>query len=124
HLAGGHAVDQSWRDLPCVVAPFVDLESPRHRGLATVEFLVEPVAEASDGLRQQDRRGESVPEGRQRDPPPTAPDPRTERTEGNRTPDAEATLPDLQGVDRVVAVSEVLLPVGGDVVEPPTDQAE
>ena len=107
------------------VDPLVDLQSPRHGGLAAVQFLVEVVAESTDGLGQQDRRGQCVAERRQFDAVVARADPGPQRTEQDRTPNAESAVPDLEGVDRVLGpVPEVGLPVGGDVIEPSADQAE
>src|SRR5690606_16821957 len=51
-------------------------------------------------------------------------DPGSDRAERDGAPDAEAALPDLEGVDPVLTVAEVQLVVGDDVVEPSADQAE
>src|SRR5439155_23152849 len=53
-----------------------------------------------------------------------AADPRAEYPERDRAPDAQTAVPDLERVDRVLALAEVLLVVGDDVVQPPADDAE
>src|SRR5690606_12189620 len=46
------------------------------------------------------------------------------RAQGDRAPDTEAALPDLEGVHPVTAFAEVQLVVRDYVVEPAADQAE
>ena len=53
-----------------------------------------------------------------------AADPGAESAEGDRAPDAQAAVPDLERVERVLAGFEVQLGVGEDVVEAPADDAE
>ena len=78
-----------------------------------------PIAWATSSARRQrvDHR---------RDPDPLAPgaDHRADRAEGDRAPDAEAAVPDVEDLPRVAVGAEVELVVGGDVVEPAADQAE
>ena len=102
----------------------VDLQSPGQVGGAAEELLVEPVAPPTDGLRQRQPRGERVTEGRKRDPPPPAGDPRAESAEEDGPPDAEAAVPDPQRVEGIAARAEVRLRAGHDVVDPATDDAE
>ncbi len=102
----------------------VDLQLPRHVRRAAVELVVEPVAPPADPLRGDHTGSGGVGECGQPHPLTPATDPRAERPERDGTPDAQAAVPDLQRVDRVPARAEVLLPVGGDVVEPPADDAE
>src|SRR5262245_27391968 len=52
------------------------------------------------------------------------PDPHTDAAERDRTPDAEAAAPYIEGGDGVVVASEVEVVVGDDVVQPPTDDPE
>ena len=51
-------------------------------------------------------------------------DPRADRAQRDRARDAEAAVPDLQRVDRVLARPEVAPPVRAHVVEPAADQPE
>src|SRR4051812_24168841 len=44
--------------------------------------------------------------------------------EGDRAPDAEAALPDVERLDRLAALPEVVLRVREHVVEPAADEAE
>jgi hypothetical protein len=101
-----------------------DLQRPGQVGLAAVQLLVEPVAPAADGLREGDTGSERVGPRGQRDAAPAAADPGADRAQRDRAPDAEAALPDLEGVDPVLTLAEVQLVVGDHVVEPTADQAE
>src|SRR6185437_3034219 len=65
-----------------------------------------------------------VGEGDEVHPVPPAADPHPERTERDGAPDAQAAVPDLQRVQRVLALGEVQLRVGDHVVEPAADDAE
>ena len=49
-------------------------------------------------------------------------EPGTEQPARDGAPDAEPAVPDLQGRDRVAALAEVQVVVGGDVVEPGADE--
>ena len=107
------------------VASLVDFQAPRQRGLAAVELLVEVVPQSADRLRENDSRRDGVAEGRQRNAQAAACNPRTDAAERDRTPDAQAAVPDAQGPDQTgAALAEVLRPVGDDVVEPTADEAE
>src|SRR5262249_51582507 len=75
-------------------------------------------------LRQRDPRRHRVRDRQERYLRAPAGDPRTERTERDRAPDPQPTVPDLQRVDRVLAGTEVQLVVGDHVVDPRTDQTE
>src|SRR5699024_1272021 len=99
---------------------------PRHGGRPAVELLVEVVAEPADGLRGQDAGRDGVTERRQLDPAAPTADPRTQRTDRDRAPDAQAAVPDLQRVDRFGRAigAEVGAPVGEHVIQPAADQAE
>ena len=125
HLAGRHTVEGVHVHHSRRVLPVEDLHSPWNRGLPAVELLVEVVAQSAYCLGQHDARSDGVPEGRQRNAPPPARDPSANPSEGHRAPDAQAALPNTQGRRQTgTAGSEVGLPVGHEVVDPPTDQAE
>ncbi len=102
----------------------VDLQAPGQAGLPAVELLVEPVAPAAAGLGERDARREGVGPGGQRHPATAGADPGADRAERDGAPDAEAALPDLEGVPGIPAVPEVQLVVGDHVVEAAADQAE
>ena len=102
----------------------VNLQLPRHVRRAAVELVVEPVAPPADPLRRSHAGCGGVGERGEPDVLASAADPRAEHPERDGSPDAQAAVPDLQCVDGVLALAEVLLPVGGDVVEPPADDAE
>src|ERR1700687_4956041 len=107
------------------VAPLVDLQTPRQRGRAAVQLLVEVVPDSADRLRQHDSRRDRVAERGQRNPVATASDPRADAAKGYRAPDAQAAVPDPQRGTQAGAVgSEVSLPVDNDVIEPPAYQTE
>ncbi len=101
-----------------------DLETPRQLGRPTEQFLVEVVAEPADGLGDQQARCQGVGHLQKVDVVPPAGDPGAHGTEGDGAPDPEATLPDLDRVDRVAALAEVQLRVRDDVVQPTADDAE
>src|SRR5690606_9058899 len=65
-----------------------------------------------------------IGEGRERDAVPPAADPGAQRTQRDRSPNAQAAFPDLEDVHRVLAGPEVLVPVRRDVVEAAADQTE
>src|SRR5262249_33737167 len=101
----------------------VHVESPRKARVASVELVVEPVAPAADGLRHRQTRRESVGEEGERDTGATTADPRPERSPGDRAPDTQAALPDLEGEHRVAVGAEVVLGRRDDVVDARTDDA-
>ncbi len=102
----------------------VHLETPRQRRHGAVQLVVEPVAEAPDGLRQGQPGSDGIGDHRQRDAELPAGQPGPDRATGDRAPDAEPALPDLQGVERVLPGAEVVLVRGGHVVDPCPDDAE
>jgi hypothetical protein len=102
----------------------VDLKGPGEIRGPPVQLLVEPVAPPADGLREGDAGRHRVRVRGERDAAAAAADPGAQRTEGDRAPDAEAAVPDLEGVDPVAALAEVELVIGDDVVEPSADEAE
>src|SRR4029077_16848913 len=120
------------------VAALIDLQAPRQRRRPTVELLIEVVAQAADGLRQNDSRRERVTEGRQRNALLAAPYPRTDAAQRHRPPDAKTAVPDPQRprtprppaqTARPPAQSRAISSEGGPpvrdhVIEPSTDQAE
>lgn len=79
----------------------VDLEPPRERRRRAEELLVEPVAQTTDRLRDQEPGGDGVREGGEADALTACADPRADRAEGDGPPDAEPALPDVQGRHRV-----------------------
>ena len=100
----------------------VDLEAPRQVGGPAEQLLVEVVAEAADDLREQQAGSQCVSEGPDQDAVAAAVEPRTHEPTHDRAPDPEAAMPDLQRADRISALAEVELVVGGDVPQPRTDQ--
>ena len=101
-----------------------DLEAPRDGGLATVQLLVEVVADTTDGLREQDSGRNRITERGHRNAASTAADPRTDAAEEHCSPDSEASLPHLECVEWLTVLAEISGPVGQNVVEPATDQTE
>ena len=63
-LPGRDSVERMRVDVSRGIAAVKDLQAPRHRGFPTVELLIEVVPEPTDGLRQDDSRGNRVDEGR------------------------------------------------------------
>jgi len=103
----------------------VDLQRPGHVCGSAEQFLVEPVAPPTDGLREGDARGDGVGDGWQRHMVATRGDPRAEPAHGHSAPDAQATVPDPQGRDEATTIgAEVDLPVAEHVVDPAPDDAE
>src|SRR5215475_7276521 len=101
----------------------VDRQPPRHVGRPAVQLVVEPVAPPPDRLRRGNTRRRGVGEGAEPNALAVTADPRPEHAQRNGTPDAKATVPDLERVQRMFACAEVLLVVGNDVVEPSADDA-
>ncbi len=96
----------------------VDLEAPRQRRRAPVELLVEVVADAADGLRDEQRRRGGVEEARHVGARAAqAPDPGG-RPQGDPAPDPQAALPDRERPPPVVGD---LVPARGQEVEAPAD---
>ena len=125
HLPGRHTVERVNVDDARRITAIEDLHAPRDGGLPAVKFLVEVVAQTADRLRQHDARGDGVTESRQRNPSAAASNPRSDTTEGDGTPDAQAALPDPQrGTKSGATLAEVCFPVGEDVIETPADQSE
>ena len=122
-LPGRHAVEGVAE--PGRVASLVDLQTPRHGRRATVEFLIEIIAEPTDRLRQDDARRDRITERRQRNTAPATADPRTHSTQRHRTPDAEAAVPDPERRTQTgAALTEICRPVGQHVIQPATHQPE
>ena len=125
HLPGRHTVEGVHVDHSGPVPAVEDLHAPRHGGLPAVQLLVEIVAQPADRLRQHDPGGDGVTEGGQGNTLAAARDPRTDTAECDGAPDAQAALPYPQGGSHPGAAGpEVRLPVGHQVVDTPTDQAE
>src|SRR3954469_10751869 len=96
----------------------IDLEPPRQRGRAPVELLVEVVADAPDGLRDEQGRGGGVEEARDVGARAAqAPDPGG-RAQRDAAPDPQAALPDRERSPPVVGD---LVPARGQEVEPAPD---
>src|SRR5699024_8772413 len=104
--------------------PLVDPQSPGTIGRLAVDLVVEPVAPAAEGLRDEHPRGRRVGDVEEAQARLAGTEPGTEGAEGDRAPDAESALPDLQGVDRVPALPEVGLRGRDDVVQPAADDPE
>ena len=86
-----------------------DLQTPREAGRATEELLVEPVAPPTERLGQGYRRGQSPGHLAQPDTHAAGADPGPQGTQGDRAPDPEAALPDLERGPRVAPGREVEL---------------
>ena len=124
-LTGRHPVQGVHVDHPGGVPAVEHLHAPRHRRLATVEFLVEVVAQPADRLRQDNARRHRVAEGGQRNSPAATRNPRPDTAQEDRAPDAQAAFPDpRRRADAGPAGAEVGLPVGRQVIQPATDQPE
>ena len=107
------------------IAAFVDLQAPRQVGRPTVKLLVEIVTEPPNRLGQNDSRRDRVAERGQRNPVAPASNPRADASERDGPPDAEAAVPNPKCSSQTRSVvTEVGSPVGDDVVQPATDQAE
>ena len=100
----------------------VDLQAPGQVGGSPEQLLVEVVAEPADHLGQQQAGGQRVRQRPQQHPVPVAVEPGSEHSAGDRAPDAEAAVPDLQGTERVAAGAEVEVVVGRHVPDPGSDQ--
>src|ERR1700761_4123301 len=107
------------------VAPVEDLQTPRHRGLATVEFLVEVISQPANRLGENDTGGDRVAERGKRNAATATGDPRTHTAQGDRTPDSQAAVPDTQcRAESRAAFTEISPPVGCQVVQPAPDKPE
>ena len=102
----------------------VDLQAPGQVGGAAVKLLVGPVAPAADCLGDDDARAEDIEQGGETYVVASCPPAGAEGAGGDRAPDAEAAVPDVQRLEAVAAGAEVALPVGGNTVEPRADDAE
>src|ERR1700733_16183702 len=113
-------VDESSR-----VATVEDFQTPRHRGLAAEKLLVEVVSDPTDSLRENDARCDRVAERRKRNATTPAGDPGAHTAKGDGSPDSQAAVPDTQRRNRSRAtLAEIRPPVGRQVVQAPTDEAE
>ena len=90
-LAGRHPVQR----IECTagIASLVNLETPRQSRRATIELLIEVIAQAADCLGKNDSRRDRVPERGQRYPTSTAGNPGTDTTEGDCAPNSKAAIP-------------------------------
>src|SRR5690606_25112960 len=77
----------------------VDLHTPRQAGGLTVDLVVEPVAPAADRLGDEHARSDGVGEVEEADPGRAQPEPGADGPQGDRAPDAESALPDLERVE-------------------------
>src|SRR5699024_7556469 len=108
-----------------LVVALIDLQRPRHVGLAPVELLVEIVAQPADALRERDARGDRVAQGTDGPGPlPPEADVRAERAERDRAPDPQTAVHDVERLDGVLPLAEVAVPVGGHVVEASAHEPE
>src|SRR5271168_3654312 len=113
-------VDESGR-----IATVEDLQTPRHRGLAAEKLLVEVVPDPADCLRENDSGCDRVAERRKRNAATAAADPGAHTAKGDGTPDSQSAIPDAQRRNRSgSALAEIRPPVGRQVIQPPTDEAE
>ena len=126
-MDGGHDLARGDTRHGCettiLIHAVVDLQCPGHIGLGSVEFLVEPVAQASDGLRQDHTGGHGIGERCQGDLLVAEIGPHRQTSEDHGTPDTQASIGDLQGIDGVTGIAEVLLVVGDHMVDATTDDA-
>ena len=105
---------QGARFIPARQVFVVDLQTPRQRGGATKELLVEPVAEATNRLRQrQGGRHRSQRVGHRQSAATSDVEPDHD-TECDATPDAEAALPDLEHVAEAPVET---FPIGDHVID-------
>jgi hypothetical protein len=102
----------------------VDPQRPGQGAGCAVQFLVEVVAEPADGLSEHQTGSDGIGECREPDAGPFASDPRAERSQRDRSPDAEPAVPDVEGSDGFPAGGEVQLGVGDHVVEASADYPE
>ncbi len=101
----------------------LDLQTPRQVGREAEQLVVEPVADASDGLRDEESGREGVgerPEPQARDP---AADEHADCAADERAEDGVAALPDREDLPPLLA-GEVVGGVREHVVEPRADDAE
>src|ERR1700733_5367927 len=113
-------VDESSR-----VATVEDLQTPRHRGLAAEQLLVEVVPDPADRLRENDAGCDRVAERRKRNPTTSAGDPGAHPAKGDGAPDSQSAVPDAQRRYRSgTTLAEIRSPVGRQVIQAPTDESE
>src|SRR6185369_13306821 len=98
--------------------------APGQRGATAIELVVEPVAEASDPLRQRQARSQCVGDEGERDLQAAAGQPGADGTPDDGAPDAQAALPDVEDLYPVLALVEVELRRRDHVVDPGADDAE
>lgn len=101
----------------------VDLEFPGQSRRIAVEFVVEPVSPPAEGLGEDHSRGDGVQEGDQGHPGPAAANPGAHTSQGDGSPDAQATIPDGERVPRVASGQEIQFRIGNDVVEPAAEDS-
>src|ERR1700730_14322484 len=106
-------VDESGR-----VATVEDLQTPRHRGLAAEQLLVEVVPDPSDRLRENDAGCDRVAERRKRNATTPAGDPGAHTAKGYGAPDSQSAVPNAQRRNRSgTTLAEVHPPAGRQVIE-------
>ena len=124
-LPGRDPVEQVRIDHTGAIAALEDLQTPRQIGRPAVQLLVEVVAQPADGLGQDHPGCDGIAERGQRNSVPAAADPRADAAECDRTPDAQAAVPDSDGTgDARAALGEVGTPIGHQVVQATTDETE
>ena len=106
------------RELPRSMSG-VDLQAPRQGRRPAEQLLVEPVPPPPDRLGESEGGSGGVGEGPEVDVAAARHPPGGERAPRHPAPDAQAPVPDAQGVERSVVVQLV---VGGHVVQPGPDQ--
>src|ERR1700722_18731633 len=112
-------------DEPCRVATVEDLQTPRHRGLAAEKLLVEVVPDPADRLRENDAGCDRVAKRWKRNATTPAGYPGAHAAKGDGAPDSQSAVPDAQRRNRSgTTVAEIRPPVGRQVIQPPTDEAE
>ena len=102
----------------------VDLEAPRQSRRSTEELLVEPVSPTTYRLGDQQSRGQGVGDRAEADARAFDGDIHAERTEGDATPNSQASTPNLEGEHRVTTRAEISIGGRDDVVNARTDDAE
>src|SRR3984885_15427241 len=112
-------------DETCRVATVEDLQTPRHRRLAAEKLLVEIVPDPADRLRENDAGCDRVAERRKRNATTPAGDPGANTAEGDGPPVSRSPVPEAQRRNRSgTTLAEILPPVGRQVIQAPTDEAE
>ncbi len=101
-----------------------DLEAPRRIGGKAEQLLVEPVAEASQRLGDDETGGERVGERGEPDAGPPAAEPGTDRAADEGAVDRDAALPDVEDRQEIRTRPEVEAGVRGHVIDARADDRE